>query len=128
LEVSCQLHASAASPPRKEPPVPIAYKVRWTPESVWTTWRRENPWPYRDSNSGPSIVQPAASHTTNYAIPAPNWSLETRVCLKCWLWSLRTSDYIIPPAWRNIRNILIACKVMMFSQGWRFILWPSGTT
>jgi hypothetical protein len=30
------------------------------PELVWTSWRRENSWPYRDSNSDPSDVQPVA--------------------------------------------------------------------
>jgi hypothetical protein len=33
--------------------------------------RRENSWPYRDSNSDPSVVQPVASRYTDYAIPAP---------------------------------------------------------
>jgi hypothetical protein len=37
----------------------------------WTIWRRENSWPYRDSNSDPSVVQPVASRYTDYAIPAP---------------------------------------------------------
>jgi hypothetical protein len=31
----------------------------------------ENSWPYRDSNSDPSVVQPVASRYTDYAIPAP---------------------------------------------------------
>jgi hypothetical protein len=26
--------------PRKEPPVPIVQEVGWTPEPVWTTWKR----------------------------------------------------------------------------------------
>jgi hypothetical protein len=26
--------------PGKEPPVPIGQAVRWTPEHVWTTWRK----------------------------------------------------------------------------------------
>jgi hypothetical protein len=30
LEVSGQLHAPAALPPGKEPPVPIGYEVGWT--------------------------------------------------------------------------------------------------
>jgi hypothetical protein len=37
--------------PGKETPLPIGYEIGWTPEPVWTTWRRENSWPYRDSNS-----------------------------------------------------------------------------
>jgi hypothetical protein len=52
---------------------------RWTPEPIWTTWRRENSWPDRDSNSDPSVVQPAASRYTDYTIPAP------------WLWFI---DYL----------------------------------
>jgi hypothetical protein len=35
------------------------------PESVLTTWRRENPCPYRDSNSDPSVVQPVGSCYTD---------------------------------------------------------------
>jgi hypothetical protein len=33
---------------------------RFTP-GMWTTWRRENSWPYWDSNSDPSAVQTLAS-------------------------------------------------------------------
>jgi hypothetical protein len=51
----------------KEPPVPIRWEVGRTPEPVWTTWRRENSWPYRNSNSDPSVVQPVASRYTDYA-------------------------------------------------------------
>jgi hypothetical protein len=40
----------------KEPPVPIGWEVGWTPEPVWTTWRRENSCPYRNSNSDTSVV------------------------------------------------------------------------
>jgi hypothetical protein len=42
---------------------------------VWTKWRRENSWPYRDSNSDPSVVQPVTIRYTDYAIPAPIFSL-----------------------------------------------------
>jgi hypothetical protein len=28
-------------PRGKSPPVPTEYEARWTPESVWTRWRRE---------------------------------------------------------------------------------------
>jgi hypothetical protein len=70
--VSVQLHAPAALPPRKEPLVPIGQEVGWTPEPVWTTWRRENSWPYQNSNSDPSADQPVASRYTDWAIPAPS--------------------------------------------------------
>jgi hypothetical protein len=69
MEVSGQLHASADLPPGKEPPVPIRYETGWAPDQVWTTWRRENSWPYRDSNTDPSAVQPVASLCTDWAIP-----------------------------------------------------------
>jgi hypothetical protein len=52
----------------RAPPVPIEEKVGWTPESVWTLWRRENSWAYRASD--PSVVQTIASRYTDYAIPA----------------------------------------------------------
>jgi hypothetical protein len=67
--VSGQLHAPATLPPGKELPVPIGYEIGWTPVPVWTTWRTENSWFYRDSNSDPSIIQPVTSRYTDYAIP-----------------------------------------------------------
>jgi hypothetical protein len=70
LEVSGQLHTPAALPPGKEPPVPIREEIGWAPEPVWTTWRRENSWPYWDSSSDPSVVQPVASRYTDCVIPA----------------------------------------------------------
>jgi hypothetical protein len=71
MEVSGQLHAPAALPPVKELPVLIGQETGRTPELVWTTWRRENSWLYRDSKSDPSVVQPVASRYTDCAIPAP---------------------------------------------------------
>jgi hypothetical protein len=75
MEVSGQLHVPAALPPGKEPLVPTGQEVGWTPEPVWMIWRRGNSWPYQDLNSDPSVVQPIASHYTNYATPAPVWIL-----------------------------------------------------
>jgi hypothetical protein len=42
MEVSGQLHASAALPPGIEPPVPFGYDAEWASVLVWTLWRREN--------------------------------------------------------------------------------------
>jgi hypothetical protein len=56
--------------PGKELPVPIVQEVGWTPGPVWTTWRSNNSWPYRDSNLNLSVVQPVASRYTDCAIPA----------------------------------------------------------
>jgi hypothetical protein len=41
------------------------YLLDWTPKPVWTIWRSENSWPYRDTNSYPSVVQPEASRYTD---------------------------------------------------------------
>jgi hypothetical protein len=71
LEVSGQLHVPAALPPGKKPPVPVGQVAGWGPAPVWTTWRRENSWLYRDSNSDPSVFQPVASRYTEFSIPAP---------------------------------------------------------
>jgi hypothetical protein len=35
MEVSGQLHAPAALPPKKEPPTPIGQEARRAPELVW---------------------------------------------------------------------------------------------
>jgi hypothetical protein len=54
----------------------------WAPELVWTTWRRENSWPYRNLNSEPSVVQSVASRYTFYAIPATllmSWYIASRL-------------------------------------------------
>jgi hypothetical protein len=61
--VSGQLHAPAALPP-----VPIGSEAGWAPEPVCTMWRRENSWPYQDSNSDPSVVQPVASRYTDSSL------------------------------------------------------------
>jgi hypothetical protein len=68
--MSGQLHASAALPSGKELPVRIGYEAKWDPETVWTTWRRKNSWPYRDSNSELWVVQPVASRYTDWDFSA----------------------------------------------------------
>jgi hypothetical protein len=42
----------------------------WVPEPIWTTWRKENSRPYRDSNTELSAVQPVASRYTGCATAA----------------------------------------------------------
>jgi hypothetical protein len=56
--VSGHLHALAALPPGERIG---GWEVGCTSEPIWTIWRRENSWPYRDSNSDLSVVQPVAS-------------------------------------------------------------------
>jgi hypothetical protein len=78
LDLGTSWRSVVSSTPRrlyprgKSPPVPIGKVAGWPPEPVWTTWRRENPWHYRDSNSDPSVVQPVASRYTDCSIPAHN--------------------------------------------------------
>jgi hypothetical protein len=90
MKLSGQLHALATFPL-----VPIGWEVGWTPEPVWTTWRRENSWPYWDSNSVPSVTQPVASHYTDYT---PVHGLNTKR-------KHRNIEYIRCVAW----NHCIAC-------------------
>jgi hypothetical protein len=49
----------------------LKMEARWAPEPVWTTWKRENSWPYWDSDSDSSVVQPVASRYTDWAVSAP---------------------------------------------------------
>jgi hypothetical protein len=65
-----KLHASAALPPGKEPPVRVGYEAGWASEPVWTLWRRENSYFYRDSNSDPSAVQPVSQQMSSNTVRA----------------------------------------------------------
>jgi hypothetical protein len=44
--------------PKKEPRT-HREEAGWAPDPIWTTWRREKSCPYGDSDSDPSVVQPA---------------------------------------------------------------------
>jgi hypothetical protein len=123
LEVSGQLHALATLPPGKEPPVLLGQEAGWTLKPVWTC-RRENSWPYRDSNSNPSVIQPVASCYTNYAILAP------RIFIICFenvavsLFNLFHHHHIHfkPPLQQgcNICVIKYQCMISLINQVVRF--------
>jgi hypothetical protein len=42
---------------------PIVLEAGWTPEAVWTIWKREHFLLYRNSYYDPSVVQPVASRS-----------------------------------------------------------------
>jgi hypothetical protein len=50
MEVSGQLRADTAVLLLKEPPVPIESEAGWTPEAVWTLWRREKSLPLPETD------------------------------------------------------------------------------
>jgi hypothetical protein len=64
LGISGQFHAPAALLPGKEPPIPIGKEVGVNPRAGVDDVERENSWPYRDSNSEPSLIQPVVSRYT----------------------------------------------------------------
>jgi hypothetical protein len=68
--VNGQIQTQASLLPGKEPPLSIGWEARWAPEPMWTTWRRENSWPYLDSNSDPLAVQPVARRYTDCVLLA----------------------------------------------------------
>jgi hypothetical protein len=65
MEVSGQLHASAALPPGKEPLVPIGMEVESTRAFLDVVVRRIIPIPRRESNTRTLIVQTVAQCYTD---------------------------------------------------------------
>jgi hypothetical protein len=78
LEVSGQLHAPAALPLGKSPRYPF-YRRLGGPQS-WSGWYGEvNIFdPTGTRTPAPLVVQPVASHYTDWAIPAPLHSFTNR--------------------------------------------------
>jgi hypothetical protein len=105
LKVNVQLHASVTLPLGKEHLVSIWYEVGWTPEPVWTTWRSENSWPYRDSNSNSSVVQPVTSRYIDCSIPAPNLTYLS-VCIS------KGSD-----SWKRLSDIEFELSALLLRTG-----------
>jgi hypothetical protein len=71
MEVSGKLHAPAALPLGKEPPVSIGWKDGLAPEPFWTVSKRKIPIPRRESKPDHPIVQPVASRYTEWVLPGP---------------------------------------------------------
>jgi hypothetical protein len=87
VDVSIHVFTTLASRPGRfnletEPPVPIGQETGWAQEPVCATWKKENSWYHRDSNSDPSVVQPVASRYTDCAIPASALDVGRRIILK----------------------------------------------
>jgi hypothetical protein len=64
--MSGQFHAPVALPRGKNTRYPLARSLRGSQNRF-----AENSWPYRDSNSDLSVVQPVACRYTDWATPAP---------------------------------------------------------
>jgi hypothetical protein len=64
MEASGQLYAAAALPSEKNPRYQLDMRLGGGPQ----TWRRENYYPYRDSYSDRSAVQPVASSYSDCAV------------------------------------------------------------
>jgi hypothetical protein len=97
----------------------------WAPEPLWTTWRRENSWLYRDSNSHPSVVQPVASRYTDWATQLgrsvsgfPPWrpGFDSKLGVTWDLWRTKWhSDTSVSPANSHSTKCSILISVI---RGW----------
>jgi hypothetical protein len=82
--MSGQLHSHVTLPLGKEPAVRIGLAL----EPVWTTWRRDNFWTYRDSNCNPSVFQLVVSRYTDCTIPTRVGRTERSICICKCVWTL----------------------------------------
>jgi hypothetical protein len=62
--------------PGEEPRYPSYRVAVWVPEPVWTLWRTENCWIYRDSNSDFLVIQPIASFYNGGMHPVAHVSIK----------------------------------------------------
>jgi hypothetical protein len=63
-------------PPGKSPAVSIGQEAGWSPESVWTLWRREKSF---NAGNRTQTVQPVARRYTDWAILIPSHILAVRL-------------------------------------------------
>jgi hypothetical protein len=54
----------------------------WAPQPVWTIWRSENSRLDRDSNPDPAVIQPVASHCTDWATRGIKYWLDFSYCIR----------------------------------------------
>jgi hypothetical protein len=105
--------------PRGRSPRTHWIEVGWNPEPVWTTWRRENSWPYRDSNSDPSVVQPVDSRYTDYAVAARSIQYLTLINL----------SMLFRSRFQNLKCILLhnGCEFVVFLHTVVDSKWSTGS-
>jgi hypothetical protein len=77
MEVSGQLHAPDALPPRKDPQAPIGWLIGWASELAWTMWSTEKS--LAPPGNGTPVVQRVAIPTEMSRLP-----LCSKACSKEW--------------------------------------------
>jgi hypothetical protein len=100
MEVSGQLHAPAALPPGKDPPVPNGQEAGWAPESFWTQLRRDKKkhyCPCRELNHDrPARILVSALTELSQL---PNLKLLVRGCKACYISFLLLTETWIQRSW-----------------------------